>query len=155
VITNLRSLGTTGPTVSAIGLGARSDAVTLGVKFGALCEQGGGWGPRYAVARTSISGEVLVDREGFDGMRAPGVHLADGTQVQVGEVILFAGVYVSAAASLHSGVARPLGHAEHGHPGGGRSSRRVTPAGPHLLLQRIRRATGPHRRAVPVIGAMA
>ncbi|MFF0087267.1 GMC family oxidoreductase [Streptomyces canus] len=51
-----------------------------------------------------IRAEVLVDRVLFDGHRAVGVVLADGTEIPAGDVILSAGTYGSAAILLRSGV---------------------------------------------------
>lgn len=52
----------------------------------------------------AIRGGVLVDRVLFEGNRATGVLLSDGTTLPAGEVILSAGTYGSAAILLRSGV---------------------------------------------------
>lgn len=52
----------------------------------------------------TIRTDSLVDKVLFDGKRAVGVQLADGSQLQAGEVILSAGSYGSAAILLRSGV---------------------------------------------------
>lgn len=51
-----------------------------------------------------IRAATLADRVIFDGTRATGAQIADGTQLQAGEVILSAGVYGSAAILLRSGI---------------------------------------------------
>ncbi|QXH98188.1 GMC family oxidoreductase N-terminal domain-containing protein [Pseudomonas monsensis] len=51
-----------------------------------------------------IHPDSLVDKVLFDGQRAIGVQLSDGTQLLAGEVILSAGSYGSAAILLRSGV---------------------------------------------------
>lgn len=57
-------------------------------------------------ARTNftIQGDTLVDRVGFDGKRLTSVHLADGSVLSAGEVVLCAGVYGTPAILLRSGV---------------------------------------------------
>ncbi|MEU0465259.1 GMC family oxidoreductase N-terminal domain-containing protein [Amycolatopsis sp. NPDC006131] len=61
-----------------------------------------------APARTrpnlTVRGEVLVRRVTFDGTRATGVELADGTRVGAGEVILCAGAIQSPALLQRSGI---------------------------------------------------
>lgn len=57
-----------------------------------------------ARAELEIRAETLVDRVVFDGSRAAGVVLADGTELRAGEVILSAGSYGSAAILLRSGI---------------------------------------------------
>ncbi|MEU2830626.1 GMC family oxidoreductase N-terminal domain-containing protein [Streptomyces lavendulae] len=52
----------------------------------------------------TIRAGVLVDRVLFDGGRATGVLLADGTELRAAEVILSAGAYGSAAILLRSGI---------------------------------------------------
>lgn len=51
-----------------------------------------------------IRPDSLVDKVLFDGQRAIGVQLSDGTQLRAAEVILSAGSYGSAAILLRSGV---------------------------------------------------
>ncbi|HEY2600381.1 MAG TPA: GMC oxidoreductase [Thermoleophilaceae bacterium] len=51
-----------------------------------------------------ISGDVLVDRVLFDGLRAIGVAMASGAAIPAGEVILSSGTYGSPAILLRSGV---------------------------------------------------
>ncbi|MEU6918424.1 GMC family oxidoreductase [Streptomyces olindensis] len=55
-------------------------------------------------AELEIRAETLVDRVLFDGPRAVGVVLADGTELRAGEVILSAGSYGTAAILLRSGI---------------------------------------------------
>lgn len=57
----------------------------------------------------AIRADVLVDKVLFAGRRAIGVQLANGEQIQAGEVILSAGSYGSAAILLRSGVG-PFDH---------------------------------------------
>ena len=52
----------------------------------------------------AIRGGVLVDRVLFEGNRATGVLLSDGSALSAGEVVLSAGSYGSAAILLRSGV---------------------------------------------------
>jgi choline dehydrogenase len=55
-------------------------------------------------ANLSIRPEAHVDRLVFDGGRAVGVRLADGTVVEAGRVVLCAGVYGSPTILLRSGI---------------------------------------------------
>jgi choline dehydrogenase len=57
-----------------------------------------------ARSNLSIRGEVLVDRVIFEGSRATGVLLSDGSMLSAREVVLSAGTYGSAAILLRSGV---------------------------------------------------
>ncbi|CAM5240104.1 dehydrogenase [Streptomyces spiroverticillatus] len=52
----------------------------------------------------TVRAETLVDRVLFEGTRAVGVVLADGSEIRAREVILSAGAYGSAAALLRSGI---------------------------------------------------
>ncbi|KAG0033563.1 hypothetical protein BGZ81_008139, partial [Podila clonocystis] len=52
----------------------------------------------------TIRGGVLVNRVLFEGGRAVGVLISDGTELRAGEVILSAGAYGSAAILLRSGI---------------------------------------------------
>ncbi|KAG0074660.1 hypothetical protein BGZ90_010570 [Linnemannia elongata] len=52
----------------------------------------------------TIRGGVLVDRVLFEGGRAIGVRISDGTELRAREVILSAGAYGSAAILLRSGI---------------------------------------------------
>ncbi|KAK3835602.1 MAG: putative glucose-methanol-choline oxidoreductase family protein [Linnemannia gamsii] len=52
----------------------------------------------------TIRGGVLVDRVLFEGGRAIGVLISDGTELRAAEVILSAGAYGSAAILLRSGI---------------------------------------------------
>jgi choline dehydrogenase len=55
-------------------------------------------------ASLAIRADSLVDRVLFDGTRARGVRLADGTEIEAGAVVLSAGVYGSPPILLRSGV---------------------------------------------------
>ncbi|KAA8889467.1 dehydrogenase [Nocardia colli] len=57
-----------------------------------------------ARSNLTIRDRTLVDRVLFDGARAVGVRLADGTVLAAGEVILSAGAYGSPAILLRSGI---------------------------------------------------
>jgi choline dehydrogenase/5-(hydroxymethyl)furfural/furfural oxidase len=64
-----------------------------------------------------VQGDATVDRVLFDGRRAVGVALADGTTVRAGEVILAAGAVHSPAILLRSGVELPgIGAGLQDHP---------------------------------------
>jgi 5-(hydroxymethyl)furfural/furfural oxidase len=54
-----------------------------------------------------IRGDALVERIMLDGRRAEGVRLADGTEIDAGQVIVSAGAVHSPALLLRSGVIRP------------------------------------------------
>ena len=64
-----------------------------------------------ARANLSIRGDAVVDKVLFEGTRATGVALADGTVLPAGEVVLSAGTYGSAAILLRSGMG-PAGDLE-------------------------------------------
>jgi choline dehydrogenase-like flavoprotein len=64
-----------------------------------------------------IRGDALVDRILFDGRRAAGVLLADGTGIDAGAIVLAAGAIHSPAILLRSGVDRPgVGAGLQDHP---------------------------------------
>lgn len=66
--------------------------------------------------RVAIRGEALVDRVLIERGRAVGVRLADGDEIQAGEVVLAAGAYGSPAILLRSGVREGVGENLHDHP---------------------------------------
>ncbi|WP_116212960.1 GMC family oxidoreductase [Streptomyces olivoreticuli] len=89
--------------------GARPDGVgpyPMNVRDGVRVNTGMAYLTADVRARENftIRGDALVDRVLFDGTRAVGVLLADGTELAAGEVILSAGTYGSAAALLRSGI---------------------------------------------------
>jgi len=64
-----------------------------------------------------IRGDALVDRVLFDGRRAVGVRLADGSEIESAGVVLAAGAIHSPAILLRSGVDRPgVGAGLQDHP---------------------------------------
>jgi len=64
-----------------------------------------------------IRGDALVDRVLFEGRRAVGVRLADGTELEAGAVVVAAGAIHSPAILLRSGVDRPgVGAGLQDHP---------------------------------------
>ena len=63
--------------------------------------------PGQTPANLTIRGDAQVDRILFDGERAGGVRLVDGTEVRAGAVVLSAGVYGSPAILLRSGIGPP------------------------------------------------
>jgi choline dehydrogenase/5-(hydroxymethyl)furfural/furfural oxidase len=66
---------------------------------------------------STIRGDSLVDRVLFEGRRAVGVRLADGTDIEAGAVFLCAGAIHSPAVLLRSGVERPgVGRGLQDHP---------------------------------------
>lgn len=62
--------------------------------------------PARARPNLIIRGDALVDRVLLQGRRAVGVQLADGTEIEVGAVIVCAGAIHSPAILLRSGIAR-------------------------------------------------
>jgi choline dehydrogenase-like flavoprotein len=62
--------------------------------------------PDATPANLTIQAHSLVDRIVFDGIRAVGVRLSDGTIVEAGHVVLSAGVYGSPTILLRSGIGR-------------------------------------------------
>lgn len=65
--------------------------------------------PATSAPNLTIRADALVDRVLFDGSAARGVRLADGTEIEAGQVVLSAGTYGSPAILMRSGV----GPAEH------------------------------------------
>jgi len=64
-----------------------------------------------------VRGDALVDRVLFDGRRAAGVRLADGTDIEAGAVVVAAGAIHSPAVLLRSRVvADGVGHGLQDHP---------------------------------------
>jgi choline dehydrogenase-like flavoprotein len=73
--------------------------------------------PARARPNLTIRGGTLVDRVLLDGHRAVGVRLADGTEIEVGAVVVSAGAIHSPAILLRSGVDVPgLGQGLQDHP---------------------------------------
>ena len=89
----------------------------------------------YLAAGASLAGLTIqagaeVSDIVFDGPRACGVRLVDGTVIEAGWVALCAGVYGSPAILLRSGIG-PAGHLlVRGHPGSRRPSRCRGPTSP-------------------------
>ena len=69
--------------------------------------------PARARSNFAVRGDALVDRVLLDGPRAVGVRLANGDEIEAGEVVVSAGTIHSPAILLRSGVgiddARPVG----------------------------------------------
>ena len=60
--------------------------------------------PDRTPSNLTVRGDALVDRVMFDGTRAVGVLLADGSVIEAGHVVLCSGVYGSPAILLRSGI---------------------------------------------------
>lgn len=60
--------------------------------------------PARDLATLTIRGDALVDRVLWEGRRAVGVQLADGTALHAGQVVLCAGVIASPAILVRSGI---------------------------------------------------